>query len=129
MKSQKIHYMRYVVILMLVFSSCISTRAQSEEENGLKVSLQTDLLAYTTPGGWSASVSAQSDRYKLYVSYPNRLRERYEETGIRKNFRWLRIQLPNNSSLTLACEASSMAKLLTHMMSLNPFVMTLNDLT
>jgi len=114
---------------MLVFSSCISTRAQSEEENGLKVSLQTDLLAYTTPEGWSAWASAQYDRYKLYVSYPNRLRERYEETGIRENFRWLRIQLSNNSSLTLACEASSMAKLLTHMMSLNPFVMTLNDLT
>jgi len=129
MKSQKIHYMRYIVILMLVFSSCISTWVQSEEENGLKVFLQTDLLAYTTPGGWSAWASAQSDRYKLYVSYPNRLRERYEETGIRENFRWLRIQLSNNSSLTLACEASSMAKLLTHMMSLNPFVMTLNDLT
>lgn len=62
--------MRYIVILMLVFSSCISTRAQSEEENGLKVSLQTDLLAYTTPEGWSAWASAQYDRYKLSLAYP-----------------------------------------------------------
>lgn len=88
--------MRYVVILILVFSNCISTWAQSEEEHSLKVSLQTDLLAYTTPGGWSAWVSAQYNRYKLslaYVNYPNRFRSMYEETGIQENPQWLRIQL------------------------------------
>ena len=67
--------------------------AQNEE---LQLSLQTDLLAYTTPGGWSAWATAQYKRYKLslaLVNYPNRFRNTYDETGIQENGRWLRFQL------------------------------------
>ncbi|MEL6593787.1 MAG: hypothetical protein AAFQ87_06340 [Bacteroidota bacterium] len=67
-----------------------------EEEKTLRLSLQTDLLAYTTPGGWSAWASAHYDRYKLsvaYVNYPNRFRDISEETGIQENPQWIRIQL------------------------------------
>lgn len=84
----------HFVFLFLIFTASIF--AQSTEGNQVKLSLQTDLLAYTTAGGWSAWASAQVNRYKLslaYVSYPNRFRNIYEETGIKENPRWLRVQL------------------------------------
>lgn len=88
--------MRYLSILFLLLLFTPSTFAQSNEPKELKLSLQTDLLAYTAAGGWSAWASAQLKQYKLslaYVSYPNRFRDVYEETGIQENPRWLRIQL------------------------------------
>jgi len=80
---------------LLVLAACRPLCAQTEAPK-LRLSLQTDLLAYTTPGGWSAWASAQFQQYKLslaFVNYPNRLRGVYEETGIQENPRWLRIQL------------------------------------
>jgi hypothetical protein len=68
---------------------------QSEPPN-LKLSVQTDLLAYTTPGGYSAWLSAEHKRHKLsiaFVNYPNRFRDKYDETGIKETPRWLRFQL------------------------------------
>ena len=87
--------MQYVsIVFMLLFAT--STFAQTTEDSRFKLSLQTDLLAYTTAGGWSAWASAQLDRYKLsvaYVNYPNRFRDIYEETGIKESPSWLRFQL------------------------------------
>lgn len=83
-----------IVLLFLMATTC--SFAQFPEGERLKLSLQTDLLAYTTPGGWSAWVSGQVKPYKLslaFVNYPNRFRDIYEETGIQENPRWLRIQL------------------------------------
>ncbi len=65
-------------------------------EKALKVSLQTDLIAYSSPGGWSAWFAVQHHQKKLsfaYVNFPNRYREIYDETGIKELDRFARIQL------------------------------------
>ncbi|MEO0898127.1 MAG: hypothetical protein AAFY71_17080 [Bacteroidota bacterium] len=88
--------MRYLSILCLSLFLTSSLWAQSSDETRLKLSLQTDLLAYTTAGGWSTWASAELNRYKLsvaFVNYPNRFPDIYEETGIQENPSWLRIQL------------------------------------
>lgn len=81
--------------LLLVLAAWGPLYAQSEAPK-LQLSLQTDLLAYTTAGGWSAWTSAQLHLYQLsvaYVNYPNRFRAIYDETGIQENASWLRFQL------------------------------------
>lgn len=88
--------MRHLSIVFLILLCTNSIFGQSQESNQLKLSIQTDVLAYTTPGGWSAWASAQLNRNKLsvaFVRYPNRFRDIYEETGIKETPRWLRIQL------------------------------------
>lgn len=62
----------------------------------LKLSIQTDLLAYTTQGGWSVWGVAQFHQNKVaiaFVNYPNRYKDIYEETGIKETDRFLRLQL------------------------------------
>lgn len=83
------------VFLFLTLWTGKAVFAQSEPPD-LKVAVQTDLLAYTTAGGWSAWLSADYKRNRLalaYVNYPNRFRDIYDETGIKETDRWLRIQL------------------------------------
>ena len=81
------------VLLVLMVHQSVSAQ---EALPKVQLSLQTDLLAYTTPGGWSAWASAQFSQYKLslaFVQYPNRFRDIYEETGIKETPSWIRIQL------------------------------------
>lgn len=88
--------MRKLILVLLALLCTVSAFAQSADGEQVKLCLQTDLLAYTTAGGWSAWASAQLNQYKLslaYVNYPNRFRDIYEETGIQENPSWLRIQL------------------------------------
>lgn len=80
--------------LCLIFFCACSVIAQ-EKDKGLKISLQTDLLAYTTEGGWSAWVAFQHHQNKLsfaYVNFPNRYSDDYDETGVKDNDRFFRIQ-------------------------------------
>ncbi|WP_163381777.1 hypothetical protein [Cyclobacterium sp. SYSU L10401] len=54
-------------------------------EKGLKLFVQSDLVAYTTARGWSAWATAQYRQSKLslvYVNYPNSFRSIYDETSI-----------------------------------------------
>jgi len=86
---------KLLLALLLVLMAYQPVKAQ-EELPKLQLSLQTDLLAHTTAGGWSAWASAQLDRYKLsvaFVRYPNRFRDIYEETEIKETPSWIRIQL------------------------------------
>lgn len=65
------------------------------EDRALKISLQTDLIAYTTPGGWSAWLAIQHHENKLslaYVNFPNRYADYYDETGLKELDRFFRIQ-------------------------------------
>ena len=79
--------------LILLFNSSLFAQ---EEEKELKLSLQTDLLAYTTSGGWSLWGMAQHKQNRLalaFINYPNRGKDTYEETGIKENIRFARLQL------------------------------------
>ena len=87
-----------LVPLLLFFSTVLL--GQSPSEGKLKLSVQTDLLAYTTLGGWSAWGSAQYQRAKLslaFINYPNRFRSIYDETGIKETDRFARLQLSLNN--------------------------------
>lgn len=87
--------MKKIIISFLILLFNISLFAQ-DEEKGLKLSLQTDLLAYTTSGGWSAWGVAKykQNRFALaFVNYPNRYKDTYDETGIKNTDRFVRVQL------------------------------------
>ena len=86
--------MKQITILFfgLIFNSLLFGQT---EEKALKISLQTDLIAYTTPGGWSAWLAIQHHQNKLslaYVNFPNRYAEYYEETGLKETDRFFRVQ-------------------------------------
>lgn len=84
------------LLLFLLFLITGKVAFAQSESSDFKLSIQTDLLAYTTAGGWSAWATVQHKRNKLsvaYVNYPNRFRDVYEETGIQENPQWLRFQL------------------------------------
>jgi len=86
--------MKNAIILFLSFILGTSGFAQSNEK-ALKLSLQTDLIAYTTLGGWSAWLAVQHHENKLslaYVNFPNRYANYYEESGLKENDRFFRIQ-------------------------------------
>jgi len=88
--------MKKTIILLILNIGFLSTGFSQDEIKEIKLSLQTDLLAYTTLGGWSAWATAQYKQNKLsiaYVNYPNRYRSIYEETDIKENARWVRFQL------------------------------------
>jgi len=83
--------MNYTLLSILFFFSS-SLLAQ---EKALKISLQTDLIAYTTSGGWSAWLAVQHHENKLsfaYVNFPNRYADYYEESGLKENDRFFRLQ-------------------------------------
>jgi hypothetical protein len=85
-------------LLIILISTGELTVAQSASPN-LKLSIQTDLLAYTTAGGWSAWLTAQYHQNRLslaFVNYPNRFRSIYDETGIKEIDRFARLQLSRN---------------------------------
>lgn len=86
--------MRPITFIILLFISTHSLFAQSNEK-GLKLSLQTDLIAYTAPGGWSAWLAIQHHENKLslaYVNFPDRYADYYEETGLKETDRFFRLQ-------------------------------------
>lgn len=83
-----------IVLIILIAFFTGSVFAQGND--GLKISLQTDLLAYTTEGGWSAWVAFQHHQNKLslaYVDFPNRYSDDYDEYGVKDNDRFFRIQI------------------------------------
>ena len=86
--------MKQIVFVCLLFILTHSLFAQSNEK-GLKISLQTDLVAYTTAGGWSIWGVVQHHQNKMslaYVNFSNRYRETYDDTGIEELDRFARIQ-------------------------------------
>lgn len=87
--------MKRAMILSTLFFLSNFIFAQ-EENKELKLSLQTDLLAYTTSGGWSIWGVVQHDRNRIalsFVNYPNRYRNTYDEIGIKEIDRFARLQL------------------------------------
>lgn len=84
------------IILLSILSFLSHFLFAQENNEEIKLSLQTDLLAYTTLGGWSAWGVAQHRRNKLsvaFVNYPNRYRNTYDEIGIKEIDRFTRLQL------------------------------------
>lgn len=87
--------MKKAAILYFLTFFATSIYAQ-DDEGGVRLSAQTDLLAYTTANGWSIWGTAQYDLYKFSVAfdnYPNRYRSIYDEIGIKETGRWMRFQL------------------------------------
>ena len=81
------------LILFALF--CAQIAMAQIEDRALKLSLQTDLIAYTTPGGWSAWLAIQHHENKLsfaYVNFPNRYADYYDESGLQELDRFFRIQ-------------------------------------
>ncbi len=48
--------MRKLTFTIILLLGVLALTAQTEDR-ALKISLQTDLIAYTTPGGWECLVS------------------------------------------------------------------------
>jgi len=87
--------MKHLIILFFAFALSNTIFAQTTQPN-FKLSIQTDLVAYTTPGGYSIWAVAQHHQNRLalaYVNFPDRYKAIYEETGIKENDRFARIQL------------------------------------
>ncbi len=85
--------LRTIVIIFLVIISSYPVLAQNKGKE-FKISLQTDLVAYTTPGGWSAWGVAQYQKNQLsvgYINYPNRDKSYYYNTGIKEDDRFIRV--------------------------------------
>ncbi len=60
------------------------------------LAVQTDLMAYTTKGGYSLWATARHNQNQLslsFVNYPNRDNSFYKESGLKENDRFLRIGL------------------------------------
>lgn len=87
--------MKQLIFVCFAIISPSLLYAQAHKE-GLKLSAQTDLLAYTTPNGWSIWGVAQLNQNKLslaFVNYPNRRRDTYNQTNIKEHDRFVRLQL------------------------------------
>lgn len=88
--------MKYLMMLLGV-TLMISHKATAQTEAPtLKLSLQTDLIAYTTNGGYSIWAVAQHHKNRLslaYVNFPNRYAAEYEETGIKVDDSFVRLGL------------------------------------
>jgi len=87
----------FLVLTISLFS--INSFAQ-ENDKKLSISLQTDLLAYTTPNGWSAWGVAKYSQNKLalaFVNYPNRSTD---VEGVQENMQFIRMQLSRHLNPT-----------------------------
>jgi len=87
--------MKQLTIIFFSLFLSISLLGQTEDR-GLKMSLQTDLIAYTTEGGWSAWYAVQHHQNKIslaYVNFPNRYAEYYDESGLQEKDQFFRVQL------------------------------------
>lgn len=87
--------MKHLILVFLTVIIGNTLFAQTTSPN-FKLSLQTDLIAYTTPGGYAIWGVAQHHQNRLalaYVNFPDRYKEIYEDTGIKENDRFARIQL------------------------------------
>jgi len=81
-----------IVFLFALFGN--SMLAQTEEK-ALKMSVQTDLISYTTNGGYSIWYAIQHHQNKLslaYVNFPNRYADYYEESGLQERDQIFRVQ-------------------------------------
>lgn len=86
--------MKQIVVLFFVFLINSVLFGQTAEK-ALKISLQTDVIAYTAPGGWSAWLAIQHHQNKLsfaYVNFPDRYADYYEETGLQEKDQFFRLQ-------------------------------------
>jgi hypothetical protein len=89
--------MKKATLVLCSLLLCFSLSAQKEREKPkLKLSIQTDLAAYTSLGGFSVWGVAQLQQNKLaiaFTNYPNRCKRIYQATGIKETDRFLRLQL------------------------------------
>ncbi len=77
-----------ILFFALIFNSLLVAQT---EDKALKISLQTDVIAYSAPGGWSAWLAIQHHENKLslaYVNFPDRYAEYYEESGLKETDRF-----------------------------------------
>jgi len=58
---------KFTFIIIAFF--CAQIAMAQTEYRALKLSLQTDLIAYTTPGGWSIWGVAQHHQNKISLAY------------------------------------------------------------
>jgi len=82
---------KLTILLLVVIFGCPVLAQNSDNE--FKISLQTDLLAYTTKNGYSAWGVAKHGQNKLalaYINYPNRSTD---VAGVQENMRFVRLQL------------------------------------
>ena len=84
-----------LVLTLLATLTGTSALAQTEDPT-LQIAVETDVLAYTSLGGFSIWGTVQHHKNRLsisYVNYPNRYRGIYNDTGIKDDDQWLRLSL------------------------------------
>jgi hypothetical protein len=85
-----------ILFLFLLLSGTTSVSYTQTVSQPLQIAVETDLLAYTTLGGFSVWGSIQKQKNRLsisYVNYPNRYRGIYKDTGIKDHDQWMRLSL------------------------------------
>ncbi len=88
--------MKHLLMPLLVLAFSTQVLFALKEPPKVQLAVETDVLAYTTLGGYSIWGSAQFEKNRLslsFVNYPNRYRGIYNDTGIKDNDRWLRLSL------------------------------------
>ncbi len=82
-------------LLMLLLLGSWAAQAQTGPIS-TSVSVQTDLLAYTTKGGysiWSVARRGQNQVSLSFVNYPNRNKSYYQTSGLKENDQFVRLGL------------------------------------
>lgn len=93
----QLHTMKHLALLLVLLAPLLGARAMAQTDPPkLQIAVETDLIAYTSLGGYSAWATVQHHRNRLsisYVNYPNRRRGIYNDTGIQEDDRFLRLSL------------------------------------
>ena len=84
-------------ILLFVFLVATTHAVDAQTDSStLQISAETDLIDYTSLGGFSVWGTVQKHKNRLsisYVNFPNRYRGIYKETGVKDHDQWLRLSL------------------------------------
>lgn len=83
-----------IICFLLLFIGSL-TYAQNDNST-LKLSLETDILAYTSSGGYSIWGTMQYNKNRVslgFINYPIRYPRIYEETGVKDIDRFIRLAL------------------------------------
>jgi hypothetical protein len=84
-----------LILVWLLLTTSLPTYSQANLPK-TSVSLQTDLLAYTTKGGysvWGVVRHGQNQFALAFVNYPNRDKSYYDESGLKENDQFVRVGL------------------------------------
>ncbi|ADB39725.1 hypothetical protein [Spirosoma linguale] len=83
-------------ILLIGFLLAVLVAQAQPTQPKTSISLQTDLLGYTTKGGYDVWGVLRHDQYQLalaFVNYPNRDKSYYGQSGLKENDQFVRLGL------------------------------------